>query len=119
MKKLIFLLLVILGTAMCPAEAAPVASGDGPMCVSTGNASVNISYNNANGSYYASFYNYNDYMVTVTWIVWGTDSAGKTRKVAGGVKSVGANVNQGVSVYFSCPKDVDGLWVEADVKKCN
>lgn len=124
MKKFIITLLVLLGAAILTPEvkAEPVASQDGPTCVTVGNVSITVTEREAPSISEVSITNYNRYRVTVSWSVWGTDANGNSRKVAGGTNSVSAADNQGYgasSRSFTCPKGITGLWVESSVQRCN
>lgn len=120
MKKLFFAVLVIVGTLLFSIDqnATPVQTQNGSTCVETGDANVGVVEDGTNS--YVYFSNFNNYRISITWSVYGTDNDGNTRNVAGGNTTVDPNVGGRIGTSrntFRCPVGVTGLWVEARIQK--
>ena len=113
MKKTLVLFVILLGSVFCYAIENHGDSVSEQVCVTTKGVSGHINLQEKK----VSFYNANSFAVTVSWEVYGYGTDGKSRKVAGGDKQLGANCSGSVALYGL--NSVQNPYLEMTVWKCD
>lgn len=113
MKKTLVLFVILLGSVFCYAIENHGDSVSEQVCVTTKGVSGHINLHEGK----VWFENANSFAVTVSWEVYGYGTDGKSRKVAGGDKRLGANNSASVPLYGL--DSVQNPYLEMTVWKCD